>query len=197
VPGAIVELALLFAAEQAGDHERAFFEEAMRLRDLLKYEFFFAEKEAFRAELSAELAEHAPGWREELASGRSGVDALLKKIRPFSAHRTLRPFLEAYALVADALTRADESKPVGEELLGATLALGQQYFCSGGCAARSRSRRCSSRARSSSPRIAGSRNRARAVVLRRRAFAESVRGVLRRVDAIAALAAGRRAGLIP
>src|SRR5262249_52588487 len=57
--GAIVELALLGAAERP-DPPTAFWDEAMRLRDLLKFEFFFADKEAFRAEVSDEIALHDP-----------------------------------------------------------------------------------------------------------------------------------------
>ncbi len=47
-----------------------------------------------------------------------GIQALLRRIRPFSAHRVLRPFLEAYAVVGDALTQQpadapfDDGKPI-------------------------------------------------------------------------------------
>src|SRR5206468_2421870 len=56
VNGAIAELALLRAAEDGvADPPEEFWDEAMRLRDLLKFEFFFADKEAFREELRAEV----------------------------------------------------------------------------------------------------------------------------------------------
>jgi trehalose-phosphatase len=57
VNGAIAELALVRAAEDGVAHPGdEFWEEAMRLRDLLKFEFFFADKETFRDELRAEVA---------------------------------------------------------------------------------------------------------------------------------------------
>ena len=54
VNAAIAELSLVRAAS-AADPIDAFWQEAMRLRDLLKFEFFFADKEAFRDELRREL----------------------------------------------------------------------------------------------------------------------------------------------
>ena len=59
VNGAIAELALLRAAEEGvTDRAAEFWEEALRLRDLLKFEFFFAEKESFLAEIRHELSIH-------------------------------------------------------------------------------------------------------------------------------------------
>ncbi len=57
VNGAIAELALLRAAEDdVEDRGAELWKAAMRLRDLLKFEFFFSEKETFRDELRAEIA---------------------------------------------------------------------------------------------------------------------------------------------
>jgi glycerol-3-phosphate O-acyltransferase len=196
VPGAIAELALLFAKDQASDFERHFFEEALRLRDWLKFEFFFAEKEAFRAEMGAELADHSPTWKDELAQGSEGIDHLMRKIRPFSAHRTARPFLEAYALVADALTRAGPEAASNDALLAATMHLGQQYLLQ----RRVRSAESISKVLfQSALKLLENRKLmgpGADVVERRKAFSDAMRGVLRRVDGVASLAAGRRAGLI-
>src|SRR5204863_8951448 len=63
VNGAIAELALLRAAEDdVGDPAAELWDEAMRLRDLLKFEFFFAEKEVFRGELREEITLQDPEW---------------------------------------------------------------------------------------------------------------------------------------
>ena len=68
---AIAELALLRAAEPGvADPAAEFWDEAMRLRDLLKFEFFFAEKEIFRGELQRELA--AQRWRLGAQARRGG-----------------------------------------------------------------------------------------------------------------------------
>ena len=74
VNGAIAELALLRAAEveASADAPGEFWDEALRLRDLLKFEFFFADKEAFRDELRDEVALHDPDWETRLARGRRG-----------------------------------------------------------------------------------------------------------------------------
>jgi len=82
-------------------------EDALRLRDLLKFEFFFAEKGEFLAEVDAEAAR-----TERPVTG------------PF-----LRPFLEAYWVTAEAL-RARGGEPVTDtdELLRAASGLGEQYL---------------------------------------------------------------------
>jgi glycerol-3-phosphate O-acyltransferase len=56
VSSAIVEVALLCAAEsEAEDSSQEFWDEAMRIRDLLKFDFFFSDKEEFREEIKQEL----------------------------------------------------------------------------------------------------------------------------------------------
>lgn len=101
--GAIAELSLLRAAESApGEGRTTFWEEALRLRDLLKFEFFFSEKDAFRAEVREELALHAPDWESQLDDPEDARE-LLESIPTYQAHRTLRAFVESYAIVADRL----------------------------------------------------------------------------------------------
>jgi len=87
----------------------------MRLRDLLKFEFFFADKEAFREELRAEVRLHDPDWERRVAEGPAAIQTLLRRFRPFSAHRVLRPFLEAYRVVVDALERRSPEAAFSEE----------------------------------------------------------------------------------
>ena len=65
---AIVELALLHAAEAAApDPEEAVWQEALRLRDLLKFEFFFARKREYAEEMRAEATLMEPGWESRAA----------------------------------------------------------------------------------------------------------------------------------
>jgi glycerol-3-phosphate O-acyltransferase len=199
VNGAIAELALLRAAEDAvADPAAAFWDEALRLRDLLKFEFFFAAKDVFREELRAEIRLHDPEWESRLAQGPAAIAALLRRFRPFSAHRVLRPFLEAYQVVADALVRRPPEAAVAEgDLLRGCQALGQQYVLQ---------RRILSPESVSQVLFATALRLARNRDLvgsggpdlaeRRRLFAEEVRQAIRRVDAIDALVAARHAGLI-
>ncbi|HEY0640964.1 MAG TPA: glycerol-3-phosphate 1-O-acyltransferase [Pseudonocardiaceae bacterium] len=99
---------------------------ALRLRDVFKYEFFFAEKPVFRDELMAELellgidpaAAATVERRRELLAGASFR----------AAHRVLRSFAEAYLVVADRLAARDPRTPVvTKEFLDECVAVGRQY----------------------------------------------------------------------
>jgi glycerol-3-phosphate O-acyltransferase len=199
VNGAIAELALLRAAEDdVTNRPAAFWDEALRLRDLLKFEFFFAEKDAFRAELSAEMGLHDLEWETRLAEGPAAIQALVRRVKPFNAHRVLLPFLDAYRVVGDLLERDAKADGFDEPaFLRRCLALGTQYQLQ---------RRIRS-AESVSQVLFGTalrlaRNRGLLdpatadLTAQRRAFAEELRGAVRRAEAIDALAASRRAGII-
>jgi glycerol-3-phosphate O-acyltransferase len=199
VNGAIAELALLRAADDdVPDRAAAFWEEAMRLRDLFKFEFFFAEKDLFRGELRGELALQEPRWERCLSEDGASIRGLVARLRPYHAHRVLRPFLEAYAVVADALEQRAPDSPVAEsKLLAECQALGNQYRLQ----RRIRSSESVSRVLfATALRLARNRDLvepgAPNLAERRARFAEEIRDAIRRVDAIDALAASRRAGLI-
>jgi glycerol-3-phosphate O-acyltransferase len=96
-PGAIAELAVL-AAEP--DRPESVFEDVTRLRDLLKFEFFFPEREAFHSQVEAELGLMAGDWRSALEGGPEAVLANAPLLR---AHWAVLPFLESYQIVADLL----------------------------------------------------------------------------------------------
>jgi glycerol-3-phosphate O-acyltransferase len=126
---AIAELALLRAAEPGlEDRLAAFWSAAMQLRDLLKFEFFFAEKEHFRGELRQVLADLDTDWEATLRAGPEAIQALVRRFRPYNAHRVLRPYLDAYRIVADHLERQG-AQPVTEEgrFVSECMGLGQQY----------------------------------------------------------------------
>lgn len=126
---AVIELALLKAVDQPTDREAAFWEEVFRLRDLLKFEFFFKEKNEFRAAVDRELKLQAPNWATALNGGRDQVNALIKSLRPITAPGVLRSFFEAYVVVADTLdahglgAHFDEKK-----FLNSCGSVGRQYM---------------------------------------------------------------------
>lgn len=121
----IVELALAYAARADGDRLEAFWSQAMRLRDLLKFDFYFADSAAFRANVAEEMAWHAD-WESHVAAGGQEIEQLLHDKRPLMAHAMLRPFFEAYQLVADVLR--DAPPEIGDkELTGKALGVGAQY----------------------------------------------------------------------
>jgi glycerol-3-phosphate O-acyltransferase len=108
VVGAIAELALLEAAPATGVPPRErLHAHALRLRDLLKYEFFFHEKSEFLAEIEQDLDQRLGGWSSALAEGPRAVHALVCALQPPLGPGTLRPFLDSYLVVAEALLLAD------------------------------------------------------------------------------------------
>ena len=111
---AILELALLWTSQQESDNpELTGWTEAKRIRDLLKFEFFFPDRDTFEAELRDELALISPGSSDP-AAALSGSGVLM-------AHRVLRSFLDAQLVVADRLAALDPAQTIGEPLDKATL----------------------------------------------------------------------------
>jgi glycerol-3-phosphate O-acyltransferase len=126
----ITELALVHAARAPeGRRVEAFWDQAMRLRSLLKFEFYFADSATFRDNVAEEL-EWNHDWQAQLENGPDAVDALLRAKRPLMASAMLRPFFEAYEIVADVLcdAPADIALP---ELTKRALGVGAQYAAQG------------------------------------------------------------------
>jgi len=114
VTRAVAELMLQEVASRgvaADDVLEAGWQAALALRDLLKFEFFFSDKDAFRAELHRELALIDPEWRSRL-DDPEGAATVLGSLRVHLAHRVLQPFLEAYWVVAQRLAERDPRQPV-------------------------------------------------------------------------------------
>jgi glycerol-3-phosphate O-acyltransferase len=122
----IVELALVHAGRApAGEQVDAFWAQAMRLRDLLKFDFYFADSATFRKNIAQEL-EWNHQWEAQLAAGPEAVDDLLRAKRPLMANAMLRPFFEAYEIVADVLCSAPADID-DRELNRQALGVGNQY----------------------------------------------------------------------
>ena len=97
----------------------------MRLRDLLKFEFYFADSAAFREHVAEEMSWHED-WERHVAAGGDEVDAMLRAKRPLIAGAMLRPFIEAYEIVADVLR--DAAPDISEkDLTKLALGVGGQY----------------------------------------------------------------------
>jgi glycerol-3-phosphate O-acyltransferase len=110
VERAIGEVALIAASEisggeMSGGSAEVAADEAFKLRELLKFDFFFAGRSEFGEELDAELS----GFAE-----------------PHVAHLVLRPFLDAYHVVADRLAAWD-GEVEEDRLLEACLRVGRQW----------------------------------------------------------------------
>jgi glycerol-3-phosphate O-acyltransferase len=126
ITGAIAELALIKASEAEGDHRQAFWDEVMAMRDLLKFEFFFSEKDVYREQIHQELAHREPGWETRLDGDGESIRELLRELRILRAHWAVRPFIEAYQVVADVLATAEESLDK-KEIIDRSMSLGKQY----------------------------------------------------------------------
>jgi glycerol-3-phosphate O-acyltransferase len=129
---ALCELAVLRAKEADADPVGAFWTEIARLRDLLKFEFYFQDRDEHRRQVHAEMDRHEPAWEERLRAGPTEADALLAQMRPLVSHVIVRPFVEAYRIVADVLagqdvpTAADGSVD-RDGVTQRALGLGRQY----------------------------------------------------------------------
>jgi len=132
VTRAICEIAVIEVAEDAEvaetDINEATWRAALALRDLLKYEFFFARKREFAEEMRAEIDLARPGWEaddlrvDELPTALRDTGLLL-------AHRVVGPFLEAYQVLADRLAARDPATPVDrDELVAECLRVARQRW---------------------------------------------------------------------
>jgi glycerol-3-phosphate O-acyltransferase len=123
---ALCELAVLRARDDSTDPVGAFWAEIAWLRDLLKFEFYFKDRDEHRRQVHEEMDRHDPAWEERLRSGAEEADALLSEMRPLVSHIIVRPFVEAYRLVADVLA-GDDGPADDAEVIQRALGLGQQY----------------------------------------------------------------------
>lgn len=100
---ALVELSLLEVTGAAdGDVLPMAWDKAYALRDLLKFDFFFSDRQTFRDEIKAESLLMDRQFRDHVSTARER--RLLLHRAPFLiAHRVLPAFLEAYYVVADRL----------------------------------------------------------------------------------------------
>jgi glycerol-3-phosphate O-acyltransferase len=125
---AITEMALQAVVE---DESVNVFTEAMRLRELLKYEFYFPSRARFGDEVLTELrliGADAPD--QHWACGSDRAKELLARSDLQVAHLVLRPYLDAYLVVADRLAAEPaDPEPVDQErLLTECLGVGEQWL---------------------------------------------------------------------
>ncbi|MFI7542171.1 lysophospholipid acyltransferase [Actinoplanes sp. NPDC049599] len=130
VDRAIGELGLVAAMEGGENGLQTANRETLRLRELLKFDFFFPPRREFADEMAAELAIADPGQAGGLHEF-SPADARrwLANTEPLVAHLVLRPFLDAYHVVADRLAAwQDDDEPFDEpRLLDECLRVGRQW----------------------------------------------------------------------
>lgn len=192
---AIVELVLAGADEATGESPYDAWADALRLRDLLKFDFFFAPRPEFLDDLRAELrlidTELEPPGSDILTVDQA--KAFLGTITWLLAHLVLRPFVEAYAVVAHQLAELGDAPVVDQQrFVAQCLSVGHQWALR---------RRIASEESNSAEmfrnalRLAANRGLLDEglpdLAARRREFDAEIHGVQRRLDDIAARAADR------
>jgi glycerol-3-phosphate O-acyltransferase len=126
---AIAELALQVIVQTPGATKRTGWEKALAVRELLKFDFFFAGRDEFADELWREFAimtGHSHDPSAPLDIGQAARS--LNESDLLVAHLVLRPFIDAYRVVAEELVDLGPDRSVGEqELLTRCLRLGKQW----------------------------------------------------------------------
>ena len=129
---AILEVAMVQACADGAvtgrDAVGAIWTRALALRDLLKYEFFFATKREFDEQLRYETDLVHPGWVTDEVT----TDRVIKELTDshlLLAHRVIGPFLEAYSVVADRLVTREPAAPLdGDGLVAESLGVAHQRW---------------------------------------------------------------------
>ncbi|OJZ74791.1 glycerol-3-phosphate acyltransferase [Mycobacterium paraffinicum] len=199
VDRAIAETALLAAIEDAEGSVDGLVEpatvrdEALRLRELLKFEFLFSARAQFEKELADEVRLIGRVEDTSKAANAADVRGLLEKADLLLAHLVLRPFLDAYHIVADRLAAFDDESFDEKAFLAECLEVGKQWELQRRIAsAESRSMELFKTAL----RLARHRELVDGfedvdVAQRRREFADEIATAVRRVNTIAGLAGAR------
>jgi glycerol-3-phosphate O-acyltransferase len=199
VDRAIAETALLAATEDAERSVEGLVspatvrDEALRLRELLKFEFLFSARAQFEKDLADEVRLIGRVEDTSKAARAADVRGLLEKADLLLAHLVLRPFLDAYHIVADRLAAYEDESFDEDAFLAECLEVGKQWEL--------QRRMASAESRSmelfkTALRLARHRELVDSfedldVARRRREFADEVATAVRRVNTIAELAGAR------
>jgi glycerol-3-phosphate O-acyltransferase len=129
VTRAIAELALLAIKSEPELTKRVGWGRALAVRELLKFEFFFAGREEFADELWREIAIMSDREYDPAAPlGSEEAGRILRDSDLIVADLVLRPFVDAYRILSEELAGLDSSCEVAEnELLKRCLRLGRQW----------------------------------------------------------------------
>ncbi|MFZ1491694.1 MAG: lysophospholipid acyltransferase [Ilumatobacteraceae bacterium] len=124
----LVERAIAEVALRAddGSDDQAVIDAALRVRELLKFEFFFSPRDRFVEEIRTEIELLRGGDATRDGTETTGARGL-EQADVLVAHLVLRPFLDAYAVVADRLVDRGDRPVERDDVLNESLALGRQW----------------------------------------------------------------------
>ena len=113
---AIIELSILKAREVTDRiAAEVFWEETDRLRDLFKFEFFYPEKQQYRENLKAELQRVDSDWEAKLDEGGVKLISLTNRLQPLIGHAVFLPFVEAYTVILEILSRLEPGNAIDKK----------------------------------------------------------------------------------
>jgi glycerol-3-phosphate O-acyltransferase len=98
---ALAEMALGAVAGSGDEAPGAVRDTLLAYRDLLKFEFFFPEKDEFLSDVESDIGIDIPDWESSLTAAGAG-ETLVKLGAPV-AYWAILPFLDAYQVVGDEL----------------------------------------------------------------------------------------------
>ncbi len=129
---AFIEIALLSIQYIKSNRSRAFWKIVMELRDLFKFEFFYSNKATFSDEIERDLGLFLPNWKSDLENPQFDVKLHLKTQSIIIAPVVLNTYLEAYRVVAIALTKIESNRLYSDEqLLRTCLYTGEELHWKG------------------------------------------------------------------
>jgi glycerol-3-phosphate O-acyltransferase len=125
---AISEMSLVAAATDNENPLAAFWREADRLKDMFKFEFFYEPTEQFHENIKKELNHYDETWESSMGD-RHYVSRLLRNMKPLVAHCCLKPYIEAYRIVADVFAGMKATETLDEKgLVAASFKYGRQAY---------------------------------------------------------------------
>jgi glycerol-3-phosphate O-acyltransferase len=122
---AVLEMALMGLDQSRPIDEPKLWDRVASLRDLLKFEYFFPDRKTFTDAIATDLGRSAPRWHS------SKPTTVLARLQPPTAGWVVKPFLQAYLVVADELR--SRSKAIDDEkaFIAACLKRGEEYRLQG------------------------------------------------------------------
>jgi glycerol-3-phosphate O-acyltransferase len=100
-----------------------------QLRDLFKFEFFYAPTAEFHQQIRDELDRYDKDWSTLLSQGAVGFTQLLNRMTPLVAHVVLLIYAEAYSVVAAMAARLDHTETLDEtSCVSDALKFGRQAY---------------------------------------------------------------------
>ena len=129
IPGAVAELALARIVDKSIEQDRLtlFWAEVDRVKDYLKFEFFYPKREDFVAQVEADLNFRYPNWKESIEKGGGKLRKGVSAIKPMLSVGSFAPYIEAYRVVSRVISQLPADEEFDQRALqGRCLEIGHQ-----------------------------------------------------------------------